>query len=303
MKFEHIEGWTAAAVSIAREALIDGPFIPKDALGRIKALNGQEDTGEIMIQLLPTAAAYARSPISSFTVGAVAEGSTTGNLYLGASMEFPTQALSFVTHGEQSATNTAWQAGEEGIASLAVNAAPCGYCRQFLYEITTAQTGLDILLKANEDPDDYSYTRAALTTYLPAAFGPEDLGMNGALMEPQDHGLTISSADDLAQAALAGANASYAPYSSNFSGVALRLANGNIYSGSYAENAAYNPSMSPLESALSNMNMGEAAQDPYQIVQAVLVESVDSQISQKPVTEDVLSSVAPGVVLEYLVAA
>ena len=61
-----------------------------------------------------------------------------GNLYFGANYEFPGQALSFTVHAEQAATMHAISFGETGIDLLAVSAAPCGYCRQFLNELTTA---------------------------------------------------------------------------------------------------------------------------------------------------------------------
>jgi cytidine deaminase len=48
---------------------------------------------------------------------------------------------------------------------------------------------------------------------------------------------------------------SYAPYSRSFAGVALRTNAGAVVSGPYAENAAFNPSLSPLEAALSQLNM------------------------------------------------
>ena len=61
-------------------------------------------------------------------------------------------ALSLCVHGEQSAINHALIQGETGLQSLAINAAPCGYCRQFLYEITTAKT-LNILPLKNCVPE------------------------------------------------------------------------------------------------------------------------------------------------------
>lgn len=263
------------------------------------------EIGALMIQLLPVAKAYARVPISGFQVGAVALGMPPappiigpGSLYLGANMEFPGEALSFCVHGEQSATNNAWLNGEAGLQALAINAAPCGYCRQFLYELTTATKGFNIILKANDNPNDYSYTLEPLTYYLPDAFGPQDLGIKGGLMEPESHGLVIPGGDETAQVALASANASYSPYTGDFSGVALKDASGNIYGGRYAENAAYNPSMSPLESALAFMNMKMSAQADMVITEAVLVEA-QSKISQKAATEDVLSSVSPTVSLQY----
>ncbi len=267
----------------------------------------QIEIGHLMIMLLPAAAAYARVPISDFHVGAVALGAPPGNLYLGSNMEFTGQALSFCVHGEQSATNHAWLKGETGLQALAINAAPCGYCRQFLYEITTATTTFQILLKADpKNPNDYSYTMNPLTYFLPQAFGPGDLNITDRLMKPQDHGMTISKTDALSQAALSAANASYSPYTKDYSGVALQLKTGEIYAGRYAENAAYNPSMSPLESALAILNMSQPqpSQNPadYGITAAVLVENSGIKISQRSATEDVLSSVAPGVTLQYISA-
>jgi cytidine deaminase len=40
-----------------------------------------------------------------------------GNLYLGANMEFPNEALSLCVHGEQSAVNHALIQGETGLQS------------------------------------------------------------------------------------------------------------------------------------------------------------------------------------------
>ena len=281
--------------------------IPSATVGKWLELLGIE-IGHLMIQLLPVAAAYARAPISGFYVGAVSLGMPTageggpGTLYLGANMEFPNEALSFCIHGEQSATNNAWLHGETGLQALAINAAPCGYCRQFLYELTTATKGFDILLKATKDKGDYSYTSKPLSFYLPEAFGPQDLGNQGGLMEPENHTLTISHGDDTAMAALSAANACYSPYTKDYCGVALKDSAGVIYSGRYAENAAYNPSLSPMESALGFMNMTMPCQSPLIISEAVLVEQ-PSNISQRSATDAVLQSVAPAVSLQYIQSA
>lgn len=263
------------------------------------------DIHTLMILLLPIAATYARVPISNYHVGAVAQGmpqgQSQGGLYLGSNIEFRGEALSFTVHGEQCATNNAWLHGETGLQALAINAAPCGYCRQFLYELTTATKGFRIILKANANPYDYTYTTHPLTYFLPQAFGPSDLGLTGGLMEPEAHGLTIQGGSDSAHAALRGANASYAPYTKNYAGVALKRSNGTTYIGRYAENAAYNPSMSPLESALALMNMSMCRQAPLDITAAALVET-QVDISQKNAAEATLSAIAPGVPLEYVVA-
>ena len=213
--------------------------------------------------LLPQAATFARPPVSDFHVGAVARGATTGALYLGANLEFSGETLSFTVHAEQSAITNAWVHGEHGVDVIAVTAAPCGYCRQFLNEL-----GTPVTIAIN----DAIHTLAEL---LPSSFGPRDLGIEAALMAPADHGLRLAETDDetdeLAQAALRAANMSYAPYSRSYAGVALRVTGGRIFFGPYAENAAFNPSMEPLQVALSALNL--AGGSFADVEEAVLVQA------------------------------
>jgi cytidine deaminase len=263
------------------------------------------DIGTLMIQLLPVAATYARVPISQFYVGAIALGKPksknqvdSGTLYFGADMEFVGQALSTSVHAEQSATINAWLHGETGLQALAIHEAPCGSCRQFLYEMATVNQDFVIFLKGNKTQPEQTYTSNRLPHFLPQAFGPANLGLTSGLMETAFHGLETCSTDDVVLAALSAANQSYAPYTKNFAGVALKDSHGNIFTGRYAENAAFNSSMSPMESALTYMNMNKSPQSPFDICDAVLVE-VETTISQRPVTEAFLSSIAPKVKLRY----
>jgi cytidine deaminase len=238
---------------------------------------------ELMLALIPEAQKFALPAISKFFVGAVALG-TSGSLYFGANYEFVGQALSFTVHGEQAATANAIAHGEVGMQMLAVSAAPCGYCRQFLYELTTASTLLVLLPKTPP---------AFLTSLIPDAFGPADLNVTAALMSPQSHGLTLSpgAGDPVVQAALEAANASYAPYTFDYAGVALKTRDGGIFTGSVAENAAFNPSMSPLEAAVVSLVIsgGKSYGD---IVDAVLVEMADSKASQAAATRAVLEAIS-----------
>lgn len=219
-------------------------------------------SAQLMASLLPRAAEFARPPISQFRVGAVSRG-LSGNLYLGANVEFSGEALSFTVHAEQSSVASALMNGEEGIDLLAVTAAPCGYCRQFLNELATAER-LAIQLPNGT---------FALRELLPHAFGPRDLGVAGGLLQRDDHRLTIDTDDELASEALGAANLSYAPYSRSFAGVALRTSDDTVVAGAYAENAAFNPSMSPLAVALSQLNLRGRAFDT--ITAAVLVHVDD----------------------------
>jgi len=237
---------------------------------------------ELMLALIPEAQKFALPPISNFFVGAVALGSS-GSLYFGANYEFVGQALSFTVHGEQAATAHAISGGETGMQKLAVSAAPCGYCRQFLYELTTAST-LQILLP-NTPP-------VLLTDLIPNAFGPGDLGVTAALMSPQSHRMTLSSGagDSVVQAALKAAKASYAPYTFDYAGVALKTRHGGIFTGSVAEDAAFNPSMSPLEAAVVSLIIsgGKSYSD---IVDAVLVEMAGSKAGQAAATRAALAAI------------
>jgi len=218
------------------------------------------DVPRLMTMLLPEVAKLAKPPVSNFFVGCVSRG-LSGALYFGTNLEFAGEALSFTVHAEQSSVTNAWMSGEEGIDLIAVNAAPCGYCRQFLNELTTADR-LIVAMPKETRP---------LSELLPSAFGPRDLGIAGGLMQRSEHGLTIEEDDDVARAALQAANMSYAPYSKSFAGVAVRTASGHIASGAYAENAAFNPSMSPLEVALSRLNLAGESFDA--IEDAVLVHT------------------------------
>lgn len=243
-----------------------------------------------MIFLLPRAASFARPPISQFCVGAVVRGES-GALYMGANMEFPGEALNTTIHAEQSAVMHAWHKGEQRITHLAVNAPPCGLCRQFLMELRGGES-LEIFLPG-EPP-------RRLPEFLPRHFGPGDLHKSRRLL---DEGITplsregLPSADPVADAAFEAAQRSYAPYSGGFAGVALELQGPGIMAGRYAENAAFNPGMSPLASALTLAVL--EGHENRRILRAVLVEVGDAPISHRRACEGVLASWAPDSELEY----
>lgn len=132
----------------------------------------------------------------------------------------------------------------------------------------------------------------ALSALLPASFGPQDLGLTGNLLATtgQDSPF-LCPQSTLETRAWEAAQASYAPYSHSSSGVALRTQNGNVYSGSYLENAAFNPSVSPLQAALVSL---VAKRENYDaIVEAVLVEHADAKVSQEVMTREILRRIAP----------
>ena len=236
----------------------------------IQSQTGLDDR-ELAFALLPLAAACAVAPLSNFNVGAVARG-TSGHLYFGANMEFVGATMQQTVHAEQSAVTHAWLRGEKALEAITVNYTPCGHCRQFMNELNSGTT-LGINLPGREP--------ATLADYLPDAFGPRDLEIKTLLMDEVDHGLTMKG-DPLAQAALQAASRSHAPYTQAWSGVALQAADGTIFAGRYAENAAFNPSLPPLQAALNLLSL--SGHDVLQIQRAVLAEAPDAKVIQRQAT-------------------
>lgn len=67
-------------------------------------------------------------------VGAVGEGAS-GALYFGCNMEFHGTSINTSVHGEQALTLNAYtHHHDHPLKRIAVNASPCGHCRQFLHE-------------------------------------------------------------------------------------------------------------------------------------------------------------------------
>lgn len=238
---------------------------------------------QLMLNLIPLAQSYSHAPVSNFFVGVVVRGSS-GALYTGANIEIPGQCLGFAVHAEQSALSNCYMHSERSVSALAVGAEPCGHCRQFINEMSP-DGEIRILMPGK--------AATKLSTLLPGAFGPAALGMKNGAFPPPHTKLAPeggSGGRDSA-AALDAARRSYAPYSKSPSGVAIRTQSGRLYRGSYIENVAFNPSLSPLQTALAALIAGG---DDYSSIAAVtLVEAQGAKISQRPVTEIVLNAIAP----------
>ena len=270
------------------------PFL-SPAEARARAAERALSIEQLALELLPWAQGYAKPQISNFPVGAVALG-LSGALYAGANLEFPGESLSLSVHAEQAAVYNAWVHDEAGVTLISSTAAPCGFCRQFLNELTTASQ-LRVCVPG--------HAPAMLAELLPAAFGPADLGIGSRLMDGSSHKLAVLPPDDegdpVTAAALAAARASYAPYSRTYAGVGLLLTDGSIVQGRYAENAAFNPSLSPIQGALIMLALAGRFDDDLVIEDAVLVQAAESATwppelfgaDQFTSTRAVLSSVAP----------
>ncbi|MCX6990172.1 MAG: cytidine deaminase [Chlamydiae bacterium] len=241
---------------------------------------------ELLVELLPIAKGFFFFFISGYQVGVSALGKS-GNIYLGVNLEFPGLPLHETVHGEQFLVANARHHGETGILAIAVSAAPCGHCRQFLHEID--EEGKMQIIIPNALPRPLSH-------FLPEAFGPKDLGLEGNLLSGPHVASFLNQEDPLVMHAQRAANASYSPYTNSKSGVAVQMKDGKIFTGSYMENAAFNPSLSPLQSALvvlvSNLRRYE------DITKVILVELRDVKSSQEAQTRALLKQIAPGAKFE-----
>ncbi|TKI05799.1 cytidine deaminase [Martelella alba] len=296
-------GLRAALSPLLANSGFEGVFSASEAT-KMCAASGLDIDG-LCLALLPLAAACAQAGVSHFPVGAIVQGES-GNLYFGANMEFAGVALSQTVHAEQSAITHAWLRGERRLTRITVNYTPCGHCRQFMHELNS---GADLIIQLP------GRSPTPLGHYLPDAFGPRDLGIEGLLMDKVCHGYRLTrveAAADLTPSgagpampslhagpttppwdappaeslpadaplclqALQAANQSHAPYSQAHCGVALQMADGRIFAGRYAENAAFNPSLPPLQAALILMNMAGGAS--REIRRAILAERDDAPIS------------------------
>ncbi|MGY0615828.1 cytidine deaminase [Vibrio sp. FJH11] len=243
---------------------------------------------ELRVALLPFAAAYSYAPISEFYVGAIVRG-LSGRLYFGANMEFLGVQLGQTVHAEQSAISHAWMKGERGLKNITINFSPCGHCRQFMNELSTAKE-LKVQLPEREEK--------SLHEYLPEAFGPADLGITSGLMADVKHQFGCDDDDVLIQKAVDAMNMSHAPYTNNLSGLALELADGRIIQGAYAENAAFNPSLPPLQVALIQVLLAGETFD--KITAAALVENSEGKISHLADTQSTLEALNPDIPLSFV---
>jgi len=241
-------------------------------------LHSALETPELLLSLLPLAAAFSVAPISNFNVGAIARAES-GNLYFGANYEFTNQALFNSVHAEQAAINNVFSHHESAILDITITASPCGHCRQFMNELSCANELIVNLAASGSKP---------LSALLPDSFGPIDLGVTAPLLASEAAELTLTGNEStLTEAALQAANTSYAPYSHCHAGIALNTQDGATITGRYIENAAFNPSLSPLQSVLINLNL--AGYTLADIEAMTLVEKAETKMSHAQATQVLVS--------------
>ncbi len=230
-------------------------------------------------RLLSLAEGFSNAPISGFHVGAVAIGES-GKLYLGANLEFTGVPLSSSLHAEQSAVLNARAHGETAISGIVVSAAPCGHCRQFLWELPNAGA-LKVVFEDRE---------STLEALLPNAFG-EPRAPGHSLLDTQQIDLQpmVPQKNVLAQRAIEVARNSYVPYTQSPEGLALACVDGTIFTGCTSESVAFNPTVPALIAALNQRNFSHSRNDS--ITRIVYARLATSLIGQKAFVEALMRRV------------
>lgn len=252
--------------------------------------------------LLAKAKAAAMAAVSGFSVGAVAIGES-GALYLGTNVEFIDSTYADTIHAEQFAVVSAQHAGEHGLLGILSTERPCGHCRQFLLEAGAPELPIAFY---DHDAADSCFIKTTLATLLPSPFTLAGTGQNlftpsirkvRLLKPPGTIGKVVMTvAEDpssLLHTALSAAAQAYCPVTENaWSGLALQLKNGNVYTGSLIESAAFNPTVPPLQSALIQVIANAGAEALPEIRQVLLIESREARFSYETATQNLLRQVS-----------
>lgn len=195
-------------------------------------------TPQLMQELIPIARERARASISHYRVGVVAQG-VSGDFYLGFNIEFPEMPLVQTVNAEVCAVINALSHGGTRPAQYRRHQCP-------------VRAGSPVSLRAPQwgrAEGDATRPHLEAKALLPHSFGPREMGQEGALMNSQRHNLELlePSRDPVVEHALEAACRSYAPYFALPFGESLWPSDDQSFVGSYCENAAFNPSLSPLQ--------------------------------------------------------
>lgn len=283
---------------------IDGSTIPSAAVADLMGRHGLDAAWELALLALPVARTMARPPISGYRVAAVGIESGSGDLVLGANLEFPGTELGTTIHAEGFVSLRARRRGRT-LETLALpEAHPCAHCRQTLIESADAD-GLRLV-------DTLGHV-LAITDLYPWAFRPSALGVaadDPAAVRVPGLRLAAGVAGTAGAGAAAGVPAeiarvledagarAHAPYSLAPSAVALRLRDGTVVGAGCVESVAFNPSIEAIQAAL--VEVAAVRSDPADIVQGWLARTPGGSVDPGPRFLSVLRAVAPAARAEVL---
>jgi cytidine deaminase len=245
---------------------------------------------ELMLLSLKQAEGFARPPVSNFYVGCVGREAETGNLIFGGNLEFPGAHIGNTVHGEGFVFSRAFSRGTSVETIAIFEAHPCAHCRQFLSEFA-ATAKLTLI-----DPMGHRLRMAEL---YPWPFDPDYLGEKGIVAgELRQPGLGLV-ANELAPAAATKlielGRRAYTPYGKAPAAILLMLRDGAMVGGAAIESVSFNPTISPLQAAMIDLNAhGYAMGD---IVGAAMGATSGAAVDYVRHARDLLEAMAPGVEL------
>ena len=270
---------------------LGGSIIPSAAARAIMERHGLGWPKELALLALPVALAMSRPLISRFRVAAVGIEAETGDLVLGANLEFRGTDLGTTIHAEGFVALRVRRRGRT-LATLAVREArPCAHCRQTLAEAAAADDLRIVDTLGNDRSLDDLYPLA----FRPAALSVE--GDAGARVDwpnlafaPSGQGVEApppAIARDLIEA---GRHA-HTPYSAAPSAVVLRLHDGSQLSAGCVESVAFNPTITATQATL--VELTAARRSPAEIGEAWLGTLEGGPVDPEPGFRALLGTIAP----------
>ena len=239
------------------------------------------------------------SPISHFSAGAIVVGEK-GDLYLGTNVEFPGYDLNNSIHAEQFAISNALLSGETKMQSMVTSPFPCGHCRQFIRECNITDN-FNVVV-ANKETREVIFN-SVLADLLPFSFSPKDLNANQYVLESNQINFSSINEDIIndeevqksVKVAQDHLKRSHAPYTKVYASVVIHTTSeqyGTLHHpGVYLENAAFNPSLSPFQCAITSLvRSGEQMKS---IDYVVCLQAASSSVSFHENIKQLLSSISP----------
>lgn len=252
---------------------------------------GHAETVEIYKKLLLKAQTFANPTVSGRRVGAIAIG-LSGTAYLGANIEIKGGAPSDTIHAETFAVTLARSHGEKGLSAMVQTLQPCGSCRQILAEVGSPELSVHIL-----DPKTGHHAQETISNLFPRSYSYatalHNLFLHPELVIPEAEPALCQEAFPLFNKALIGAKQCYQPHSTRktWSGLAARLKNGKVYTGSAITISGPNPTITPIQDLLIRLTAhGERATD---IQHVHMIEPRQPDYSFFRNSEAVLEKLAP----------
>ena len=275
-----------ALVEARTAGAADGSTIPAAAAAELVERHRLASVEALALLALPLAQAMARAPISGFEVPAVGIEAGSGDLVLGANLEFPGTELGTTIHAEGFVALRARRRGRF-LATLVVREArPCAHCRQTLSESAAAESLLIV---------DQDGSRRGLGDLYPWPFRPDALGVAGdspGIVRWPDLAIEAGAVPpDIAGLLLDVGGRAHTPYSEAPSAAALRLADGRLVAAAAVESVAFNPSISAAQAAL--VELAAARAEASDITEAWLGRQPGAAIDPEAGFRALLGTTAP----------